>query len=614
MKNRKWWFIVLVPLALIEINSRASSLVTAATFSGTGYPTMACNAGNAFQQTDAPVGQQLWTCIVPNVWQNPTTFALSSGSTMSYINKSIVYDMVTPGSGTSVTDLSGNGNAGTFNGNMSCGSPAWTAGVGITFNGATGCIGLPLAPMTASKGTLLCYAHGGSVAGKALIGGDSAATLWLNFTGAIVGYSESSYYLLATKTPQGPVCHAEVFGSPVHEYYNGTEVTYATRSNIPNAGTPTHVELGSYAGSGNHYLGVQYYFVNYSATPTAAQSQLDTAIISAQLHNSRSISIGDTESGPFVVFGIDSITANFLGCCIDTPFIGDLPGFALQNNGIPGATEDYYSALIAGAYPAASWKVYGLPWTFIDFGGTNDLAVPTSPAAILGYKETTCSSVHANGGRCIWVSTIARNGISDSNRQILNEDERTVWTSYADGFIDAGSDCFFGNVSIYAANSGMTPDGVHPTSSAYTRMNWIYQAELRRVLGFPTHQQRLANVCSIGLTTSVGSTNLLTNPVAGQYVLRGSLATTTAATSGTGCSVTVTFSWTDPSGPQTSTSAAISLTALSGYVNLPTALHGSTNQITVASGNVAYSTTLAAGTCSGEQYALSVWADQLGPN
>lgn len=113
----------------------------------------------------------------------------------------------------------------------------------------------------------------------------------------------------------------------------------------------------------------------------------------------------------------------------------------------------------------------------------------------------------------------------------------------------------------------------------------------------------LGSVALNSQTASIGSTNLIAAPAVGMYRVV-SIAQTTTAPSGSGCSLVVTIGYTDSAGTTTSnTISGLSLAALgrsSGVMS-----------VMVASGNITYSTTRTAGSCSGDQYALNIIAERL---
>ena len=112
---------------------------------------------------------------------------------------------------------------------------------------------------------------------------------------------------------------------------------------------------------------------------------------------------------------------------------------------------------------------------------------------------------------------------------------------------------------------------------------------------------------SVALTAqpaSIGSTNLVTAPVPGLYRVVTVAQATTAATSGSGCSLAVTIGYTDSAGATTNnTISGLSLAALGRSMGAMSLM--------AASGAVTYSTTRTAGTCSGDQYALNITAERL---
>lgn len=114
----------------------------------------------------------------------------------------------------------------------------------------------------------------------------------------------------------------------------------------------------------------------------------------------------------------------------------------------------------------------------------------------------------------------------------------------------------------------------------------------------------LGSVALASQTASIASTNLIAAPVAGLYRVVTVAQATTAATAGTGCTLTVTIGYTDSAGATTNnTISGLSLAALGRSMGAMSLM--------VASGTITYSTTLTAGTCTGELYALNITAERL---
>ncbi|HEV8042055.1 MAG TPA: hypothetical protein VGP62_24460 [Bryobacteraceae bacterium] len=114
----------------------------------------------------------------------------------------------------------------------------------------------------------------------------------------------------------------------------------------------------------------------------------------------------------------------------------------------------------------------------------------------------------------------------------------------------------------------------------------------------------LASVALTSQTASIASTTLLPTVSPGMYWVVAIAQTTTAATAGSGCTLAVTFSYTDSAGAfANNVINGLSLAALGrGQTGFP---------LMVASGTISYSTTRTAGTCSGDQYALNIVAERL---
>ena len=102
---------------------------------------------------------------------------------------------------------------------------------------------------------------------------------------------------------------------------------------------------------------------------------------------------------------------------------------------------------------------------------------------------------------------------------------------------------------------------------------------------------------------SIATANLVAAPAAGMYRVVSIAQTTSAATSGSGCSLAVTIGYTDGAG-------AASNTTISGLSLAATGRSSGATYLMAASGPITYSTTRTAGTCAGDQYALNIVAER----
>ena len=105
------------------------------------------------------------------------------------------------------------------------------------------------------------------------------------------------------------------------------------------------------------------------------------------------------------------------------------------------------------------------------FGGSNDLAANASGATVYANLQTGCATIKSGGYKCVVVSPLPRNsGFSgganattfETNRQIVITSLKANWPTFADGFIDAGSNPIMGPQSA-ASDVTLYPDAIHPS-------------------------------------------------------------------------------------------------------------------------------------------------------
>jgi len=597
---------------LQKINSDGTTTCATASNSGpalttgTGYPHGNCAAGDSFTQTDAASGQSVWVCGPANMWTNQASGLISSGAALSTSGRVWTFDMMTPGSGTTLIDLSSAGHNGTF----SCsgyGNPSWGA-TGMVFAGSQ-CLS---APFTGAAGWTVCYATGNptSVQATLLAGSNNNSWMILSQWDGVPrwgGYSFPNVKL--AQSPGGNHCLSAVYGTTpgaTHVYWDGVESTYATNIANPTSNDST-LGIGGLPGfSGYGYSGTIYYATSYTAAPAASTIKADVASI-AYILSTRGIFLNNTNNTVYVIGMGDSIMDGFTA---DEPLhaiSGHIPFATFLQFGVAQMSESTIATKFPAWLPASVYSPMGRTWVAVDQGGTNDMCLSSGqePATLVSRK-TVASGVHAAGGKILWISILPRSGCGNANfasdRAALNSAMATGWIGFADGYTGFEADPVIGTGSIYTTNAACSSDGTHPSNGFCNSLYGQYIEDgIRTLLGLP-FPRLLASTTLTAQTASIGSTALVTGPAPGSYRIWETLVPTAPATSGTGCSITATLGWTDPSGTKTSVSSSVSLTTLNSgaFVSTPAL---------ISSGNITYSTTLTSGTCSGEQYQLYVRAD-----
>lgn len=127
--------------------------------------------------------------------------------------------------------------------------------------------------------------------------------------------------------------------------------------------------------------------------------------------------------------------------------------------------KTYTNSLTTNGYVPGQVNIY------VAENGSNDLSTGTAyhAADLYASIQTECATARANGYKCFVLSVLPRNTLFgggqntagfENERQTLIQLERAGWSSFADGFIDAGSDPKIGDPSA-PSDATLYPDGTH---------------------------------------------------------------------------------------------------------------------------------------------------------
>jgi len=394
----------------------------------------------------------------------------------------------TEGSGTTLSDSSGNNNTATFSGGGT--NPTWTT-TGLSFNGTSNYVLLPQALSTAH--TIQIFAAKGPwcdsctnvTLGTAnwfpLVGttGDpsSGATHGLAiaaFTNSPTTYSGGTSHIgngaFGTTSLAGAVGN-HLFTSVLdaatdHIYFDNAEASYGAQGGTYGIQLASqNYTLGGYTTAGEGYFkGIYYYALFYSSELTAAQvAQNYYAILSIMQARGVQTTPGNsnqflTTNNQLVLVG-DSITAGLAGttcCTVDT--------YTVNNFGFSGAKAADFTR-------QSDWRDDGFLaktaakniWAFMI--GTN-AAATTSTAALAatqwGYEAPTARNRKASGWKMLRLTIPSITG-GDSGKNFLNNSARQLWPTLYDGFVDIGASQILGADGANANPSGtyFNGDGVH---------------------------------------------------------------------------------------------------------------------------------------------------------
>lgn len=398
------------------------------------------------------------------------------------------------GAGTTLTDISGNGNNGTFGAGGA--APTWIANTGgLLFAGGQQ-VTLP-AGITGSVKTIQIFVSAKSSAWNASgynspiisssgnSGGSGLGTGIILADRGIVAFSPINpphYFLVSTWSyPSGWQTFtigqflgnglvSATFDTNDHIYFNGTEDDYQSQSAVHLGSGVFQIGGGAInvgAAVDTHFTGSIYYLLLYNRVLTPTEVAANSVFIARQMQQRGiSTSTGDPSQTSVLLTDGDSITSvnsypQYLGTSLNAT-----PAYQVENKGkdgaqvvanlLPFATLDADPALTAGGTT-----------TEIFWAGTNDMVVAslTATQTLAGMAAYTLQR-QQKGWRVIVVPMLSRAVTGDADKDLLNPLIRGQWRAFANGLADVAADPRLGADGAFSNTTWFQVDQIHPTPAA----------------------------------------------------------------------------------------------------------------------------------------------------
>jgi hypothetical protein len=435
------------------------------------------------------------------------------------------------GSGSVLTDNSGNGNDGTLgSGSL---APTWTS-TGLVFANQQNVLlpsalngtktyfiavyinpitnpGLPpitypilISSSTGSNGFNLMYAAA-TPDGLGMYGASYTPRV---FNGGVV---TSAFYPVSGFHVFGLVCGSGS-GSGDRLYIDGTEVSsYSVRGNCAGAQSSGNLYLGSsnvspWTSSG--FTGTYYRLRTYSTQLTSAQMASVSAFITSEIAD-RGVPVAPVPAAltsPQLFAIGDSITQ---GASASLPWptqltLNNQPAYAIHNNGIYGAAiEDLFGSEANMVAPKC--KTSSGPSVAIVFAGTNSFYYGggTTPTIVYSHLASEIATLK-NAGCKVFAGTMISRGGSDGNG-ISYDVEKNAYdalilsqakTSGADGIIDFAANPLVGADGANANTTYFDGDTTHPTNAGQVLLGAAASNSLNYYFG-----SKLANPTNVTSNT-----------------------------------------------------------------------------------------------------------------
>lgn len=426
-------------------------------------------------------------------WAIPGPAGSSGASGTSLVQTGLLAQYaLLDGSGTTISDSSGNGNNGTLASGTN--APTWIT-TGLSFNSASQqYVSLP-AVLNSAKSIMVCAGNpvpspgiiapfvmsnngGVGTSGSIMFAATTVPGASPNQTAAmhLASFVTSSSTAGAESRAllSGPVCLAWVMNSLDDIYVNGVEdSTISKFRGLSGMVTTGNYQLGGSATGGASpyfYTGQIYYVVFYSIALTPLQIAQNTAFLNAAMQ-ARGLNLNPGESAgnnDIAIFDGDSITA---GAGLTTPWVGQLtlaaPTVYVCNNGQASINS---TQTLQSAYSCVdpTFNSFANRNTCTLWIGTNDGGSSSQP--ITANIAQYCRARRSLGFKVNVATMISRNG-EDTLKNTLNAALRQTWSEYADGLIDVAANPNLGADGAYASSTYFQQTaGVHPTQQAATNI------------------------------------------------------------------------------------------------------------------------------------------------
>lgn len=467
-----------------------------------------------------------------------TAFVLANAVVPGVIKSGLLAEYrMSEGSGTVLTDSSGNGNNGTLGAGAA--APSWISRTGgLTFVQANAqIVTLPAALNSALTIMLFTgFQATGAFASNTVnspVGGNSVTHgihLFIQQANPAFGYGGQNQVvteafsftggLTANRQPCiGINSLALVMDTLDHIYVNGVEAS----NYLDDAANANQQTAGAYQLGGGQaswaFQGNIYYAVFYNRALSQNEIIQNHAVITAALYNRGVIletsSITDA-TNTLVVDG-DSITvlgwpASMVLNSFNTP-----PAVWVTAYGGTSLQYPLVASLDILLVPDAATVIdpyfesrAGQNAVFI-FAGTNDIAAGATAAQVHTALGAYCKARQTVGWK-VFVATMLSRGGFDAGKNAYNDLIRANWTTYADALVDfaaipqLGADGAFANLTYFQAG------GLHPTPAGEALLSSTAQIAINRFYG------------NTNYTTAITHTSSATQVDAEKYIILGASA------------------------------------------------------------------------------------------
>lgn len=426
----------------------ASSQFSGAAASGTGVPSAALGLGAQYVQTDAVNGKNIWTVTYVNgsqvLWTNNATGQTQAVGGLLSSGIVAAYDMVTPGSGTTLNDVSGNGrnaSIGTIKTNVNIGAGT---GAKTTFSSpGDGTISsLPIAPGSmvffASGITGICYDNGSGT----IVGGPCSA--------GTINYATGAYSITFTSAPTngGTVftSYIQVSGGPT---WATTGLTYTSSTGGIGPYLANISSASTYCALFNQSTNGNYPVLGFSGATTGGNSSAAQFIASEWT----------VDHTPYWTFGGVNTPATsgsnqyaadqkwHLWCMTAN---GSVTTTYIDGNQVGSAPTSYTPASTA-VFPLSIGSLFSNS-SYFTFVGTYGYAAVWSKALTqsdLRYMTTYLSQVMAGRAASVFAPQAADAVVIDGDSRDTNFSAQTWESSYPYQLIQlTGANYYYVNVAI----------------------------------------------------------------------------------------------------------------------------------------------------------------------
>ena len=415
------------------------------------------------------------------------------------------------GTGTVITDISGNGNNGTLGSGGA--APVWLSN-GLSFTANNQTVALPSAINASKTFMFSVYLNGvGQNTGYsfgsfgAILSSSLGAPNGVNLTYAASGINTSVPFYMTPASISGGTfrsgCTTPISGFHVltytlgvsgtsvdHFYIDGTEcANYVSQGSSFGSQTSGNFVIGGGFGAlaGNGFVGNIYRLVALPSALTSSQIQAATQQLLGDAA-SRGVPLTPVirSQGRPTFFAVgDSIT---FGLGVSTPWESNMtlnfsPSFNILNYGIPSVDLSTIASSDSNRVAPMCTGGNG-PQVAAVFAGTNDVSsFGDTPSNTLTYMALEVQQLKAAGCRVFIGTMLSRSGFDtqkDAYDTALLQQGKTIG---ADGFIDFAADVNLGSDGASANSTWFQADGIHPTQTGQNRMGVIASNALNYYFG-----------------------------------------------------------------------------------------------------------------------------------